>query len=89
MLRLGTIPFNLFINDLNGGIESTYSGFTDNTKLAGVDYALSSCANIERDLNRLEEWADESLTKFNNRKFRILHLRMNSYAGFFMPLVEL
>lgn len=67
MLMLGTIPFNLVVNDLGDGIECTCSGFADSTKLA-VDDALCSCANIRRDLDKLEKWADESLMKLNNGK---------------------
>lgn len=71
---LGTIPFNLFLNDLDNGVGCTCSGFADKAKLAGVGHALGSCANIQRDLGRLEKWADGSLTKFNNRRCRVLHL---------------
>lgn len=54
MCQLGIIPFNLFINDLDDGIEYTCSGIRGHTKLAGENDALGSCANIPRDLDRLE-----------------------------------
>jgi len=36
-------------------------------KLTGVVDTSAVCATIQRDLNRLEKWADRNLMKFNNR----------------------
>jgi len=76
MMISGKTTFNLFINDLDDGIKCTCSGPADNTELAGVDNALGSCIDIQRDLDRLEKWAGGSLMKFNNRKCKVLHLEI-------------
>jgi len=48
------------------------------TKQGGVADTLEGCAAIQRDLNRLEKWADKNLMKCNEGKCKILLLRRNN-----------
>ncbi|KAK4830517.1 hypothetical protein QYF61_011459 [Mycteria americana] len=74
---LGPDLFNIFIKDPDDGAEYTLRKFADDTKLGGEADMPGGCAAIQRDLNRLEKWADGNLMKFNKEKFKVLQLERN------------
>ncbi|PKU41659.1 rna-directed dna polymerase from mobile element jockey-like [Limosa lapponica baueri] len=53
---LGTVLFNVFVRDMDSGIECTLSKFVDDTKLCGVVDMLEARDTIQRDLDRLERY---------------------------------
>jgi len=45
-----------------------FNKFVDDTKLRGVSDTPESCATIQRDLERLENWVERILMIFNKGK---------------------
>ena len=73
-LILGPALFNIFVGDMDSGIECTLSKLDNDTELCGAVNTLEGRDAIQRDLDRLEWWAHANLIKFKKAKCKVLHV---------------
>ncbi|CAM4598511.1 unnamed protein product [Caretta caretta] len=71
---LGLILFNLFINDLEKGVNSEVAKFADDTKLLEIVKTKADCEELQKDLTKLSDWATKWQMKFNVDKCQVMHI---------------
>ena len=71
---LGLVLFNIFINDMDEGVQGMLVRSADDTKLGGIGSTLEDRNKIQSYLDRMEHWTESNRMKFNRDKCKVLHL---------------
>ena len=74
---LGPILFLIYVNDIPDSLMATAKMFADDTKVYNKIKSLSDCEALQEDLNRLSNWSDTWLIKFNESKCVVLKIKQS------------
>ncbi|CAM5119150.1 unnamed protein product [Natator depressus] len=75
---LGPILFNLFINDLEEGVNRGLAKFADDTKLLKIVKTKADCEELQKALTKLSDWATKWQMKFHVDKCKVMHTGKNN-----------
>ena len=75
---LGPLLFIIFINDLPKLLKHLSKLFADDCKLIGIIKELGDEQELQRDIDKLQEWAKTWQMSFNYDKCKVIHFGKNN-----------
>lgn len=66
---LGLVLYNIFITNLDAGLEGMLSQFAGSTKLGGAVNSLKGREALQRDPDKLDRWGITNHVKFNKGRW--------------------
>jgi len=85
---LGPLLFVIFINDMDEGVEGWVSKFADDTKIGGVVDSEEGDWRLQRDIYKMQSWAENWQMEFNPEKFEVIHFWKDRVNGRVLGNVE-
>ena len=70
----GPTHFSMYIGGMADGVKSRMIQFADDTKLRNVIRNEEDRKELQNDLEKLKDWSENWLLKFNPKKCKVLHL---------------
>ena len=70
---LGPILFLIYVSDISDDVSSNVILFADDTKLYSRVERQEDCHTLQEDLNKLVNWSEKWLMRFNTEKCKVLH----------------
>lgn len=74
---LNPVLFYTFISEMDDVAKYTLHKLADNTELRGVVDTTEGHTAIQRDLDRLDKWADVNLMNFKEEMCKVLYVEEN------------
>jgi len=71
---LGPLLFLIFVRDLPDWIKFSIKMFADDTKIWAKIAVREDAGSLQEDLNRLVQWSEKWLLKFNLDKCKVMHI---------------
>ena len=75
---LGPVLFIIYVNDLPEITKSIAQMFADDTKLFSIVPDENKRAELQEDIDKLTDWAEEWQLQFNIEKCKVLHIGRNN-----------
>ncbi len=75
---LGPVLFLIYVNDFDDGLTCKVSKFADDTKIASKVISTLDKKFLQRDLDKLSNWARDWQIKLKIEKCRVFHIGINN-----------